>query len=458
MPRPAIHARPCGRIAKGNDQAITLISMTSGEFWAAPTARGPIHATVRVPGSKSATNRALVLAALADGPSTIHQALDARDTTLMLGALRALGVQCDTADPTDVGNVDITVQPAPLTGPAAIDVGLAGTVMRFVPPMAALATGPIGFDGDEGARVRPMATTIDSLRALGVDVDGADRLPFTLHGTGSVHGGEITIDATASSQFVSALLLSAARYDDGLIIRHVGGSVPSQPHIDMTIQMLAEHGVHVRTPQTGTWIVEPGPITAIDRVIEPDLSNAAPFLAAAMVTRGSMRIPDWPALTTQPGDALRDLLAAMGAVISHEVDGLTLTMHEPIHGIDADLHDVGELTPTIAALAALADSPSHLHGIAHLRGHETDRLAALAHEITHLGGDVVQTDDGLKIHPMMLHAGRFATYHDHRMATAGAIIGLHVHGIAVEDIDTTAKTLPRFAARWTALVDGSAPR
>ena len=425
--------------------------------WPAPTAPGPIHATVRVPGSKSATNRALILAALADGPSRICQALDARDTALMMGALRSLGIGCRTERPSDIGNVDIgnvdiVIEPAPLHGPASIDVGLAGTVMRFVPPVAALANGDVAFDGDVGARSRPMAVTIDSLRALGVRIDGDDRLPFTVHGSGAVRGGEVVIDASASSQFVSALLLSAARYDEGLVVRHVGGAIPSQPHIDMTIQMLAEQGVDVATPETGVWSVRPGRITAIDRVIEPDLSNAAPFLAAAMVTRGSVTIPDWPVSTTQPGDALRDLLAAMGAVVTLDAQGLTVTMPGPIQGIDADLHDVGELTPTIAALAALADSPSHLHGIAHLRGHETDRLKALAHEITHLGGDAVETEDGLRIRPMLLHGGRMSTYADHRMATAAAIIGLRVHGVTVEDIGTTAKTLPRFAERWSQMV------
>jgi 3-phosphoshikimate 1-carboxyvinyltransferase len=430
---------------------ITLIPMTDVD-WPAPTAHGPIHATVRVPGSKSATNRALILAALAGGPSTIRQALDARDTTLMIGALQALGVDCRRAHPSDIGNVDVMVTPGPLHGPAVIDVGLAGTVMRFVPPVAALADGPVAFDGDEGARRRPMATTIESLRALGVEVEGEDRLPFTVRGIGSVRGGEISIDASASSQFVSALLLSAARFDQGLVIHHTGATLPSQPHIDMTIQMLGEHGVVVEVPQPGTWAVAPGPIVAVDRTIEPDLSNAAPFLAAAMVTRGSVTILDWPSITTQPGDALRDLLAEMGAVVSLDARGLTVSMDGPIRGIDADLHDVGELTPTIAALAALADSPTTLRGIAHLRGHETDRLAALAHEITHLGGDAVETEDGLRIRPGLLHGGRMATYADHRMATAAAIIGLRVHGVTVEDIGTTAKTLPRFAERWSQMV------
>jgi 3-phosphoshikimate 1-carboxyvinyltransferase len=437
---------------------ITLALMTSHDFWPAPTATGPVRAHVRVPGSKSATNRALVLAALADGPSHIREALDARDTRLMITALEALGAAFTVSPPSPVGNIDITCTPAP---PAArdgrrpavgIDVGLAGTVMRFVPAVAALADADVRFDGDEGARTRPMSTITGALRSLGVAIDGGDTLPFTVRGTGRVSGGEVSIDASGSSQFVSALLLSGGRFEQGLTIRHTGASVPSQPHIDMTIAMLAEHGVEVSIPEPNAWHVAPQRVLARDCTIEPDLSNAAPFLAAALVTKGSVTVADWPTSTTQPGDWLRDLLQQMGAVVTHDAHGLTATMHDEIHGIDADLHEVGELTPSIAALAALAASPSHLHGIAHLRGHETDRLKALVHEINHLGGDAVETADGLRIRPSRLHAGRFATYHDHRMATAAAIIGLRVHGIAVENIETTAKTLPGFADRWHALL------
>lgn len=424
--------------------------------WAAPRASAPIHATVRVPGSKSATNRALILAALADRPSTILQALDARDTRLMIAALQGLGVGIQTVERSEVGNTNLRITPAPLHGPAAIDVGLAGTVMRFVPAVASLAHGDIHFDGDEGARRRPMATTLNALRSLGVSIDGDDSLPFTVHGQGRLHGGEITIDASASSQFVSALLLVGACFDTGVRIRHVGDPVPSQPHIQMTIAMLAEHGVIVQREGTNTWQVPPQPILAVDRTIEPDLSNAAPFLAAALVTKGAVTVPDWPTHTTQAGDALRDLLGAMGATITHRSGALTASMSDDIHGIDVNLNEVGELTPTLAALASLATSESRFSGIGHLRGHETDRLAALTHEINHLGGDVVETADGLHIRPSFLHAGRFATYHDHRMATAGAIIGLHVGGIEVEDIETTDKTLPGFARRWQSMAQGSA--
>jgi 3-phosphoshikimate 1-carboxyvinyltransferase len=375
----------------------------------------------------------------------------------MIAALEGLGASIEVLGSSPVGNIDVRVSPASFVGECSIDVGLAGTVMRFLPPLAALAAGEVTFDGDPHARVRPMSTTIEALRQLGVEIDDASRgtLPFTVKGVGAVNGREVRIDASASSQFVSALLLAGARFAHGLVITHVGPPVPSQPHIDMTIALLAEHGVAVDVSSTNTWVIEPSVMRAVDRAIEPDLSNAAPFLAAAMVTRGSVTIPGWPASTTQPGDQLRTLLARMGADVVLDDRGLTVSMTGEIHGIDADLGDVGELTPNLAALAALAGSPSTFSGIAHLRGHETDRLAALVREINHLGGDAHETDDGLRIHPMMLHAGRFGTYADHRMATSGAIMGLHVHGISVENIDTTSKTLPGFAQRWQTMIDGT---
>lgn len=421
--------------------------------WPAPLATGPLDATVHVPGSKSASNRALVLAALADGPSVVRGLLDARDTRLMIDGLRAIGIDIETTSPDDVGNVDALVRPHFLAGPARIDCGLAGTVMRFLPPVAALAHGEVAFDGDVAARARPMATTIESLRDLGVRVDDGDtgRLPFVVHGVGEVRGGEVFLDASRSSQFVSGLLLAAARFEAGATIHHVGPPVPSMPHIDLTIAMLADHGVAVRREGT-TWHVDPHQIAAIERDIEPDLSNAAPFLAAALVAGGTVTVAGWPRATPQPGDAVRGLLTAMGADVEVTAAGLRVTGSGTVTGIDVDLSAVGELTPTIAALAALAEGPSRLRGIAHLRGHETDRLAALAAEINGIGGDVVETEDGLVITPQPLRGGLMRAHGDHRMATAAAIIGLRVPGVEIDDVDTTSKTLPGFAGRWHALL------
>lgn len=426
----------------------------SVELWSAPTVDRPVHGVVCVPGSKSASNRALVLAALADGPSRITGLLDARDTSLMADGLRALGNEIEVVERDAVGNLVVDVTPHFMRGPVAIDVGLAGTVMRFLPPVAALAHGEITFDGDAHARRRPMATVIESLKDLGAVVAdrGTGRLPFMIQATGEVQGGEAFVDASKSSQFISGLLLSAARFNAGVTIHHVGDPIPSMPHIEMTIAMLADHGVRVRRDGEAVWHVDPQEVRAVDRAIEPDLSNAAPFLAAAVVTQGTVTVRDWPEHTTQPGDLLRGIWQAMGARVERDDRGLTVTGPARITGVDLDLADAGELAPTIAAVAALADSPTTLRGIAHLRGHETDRLAALTDEINGLGGDVEQTDDGLVIRPRALHGGVFRTYDDHRMATAGAIIGLVVPGVEVEDIATTGKTLPGFAQMWTDLL------
>lgn len=410
--------------------------------WPAPTASRPVRTAVAVPGSKSITNRALLLAALAEAPSVLHRPLRSRDTDLMAAALRSLG-----ADVAELPDGDWQVTPHELRGPTAIACGLAGTVMRFVPPAAVIADGEIAFDGDEQARKRPMDTVLNALRALGADITG-DTLPFTVHGTGALAGGTVTIDASASSQFVSGLLLSGARYTSGVTVHHDGKPVPSMPHIEMTVAMLREAGVEVDDTEPNTWRVAPGPIAGHDWDIEPDLSNATPFLAAAAVTGGVVTIPGWPSSTTQPGDGIRDVLTEMGATVTLGESGLTVAASGSLSGVDTDLHDIGELTPTIAALAVLAEGPSRLRGIAHLRGHETDRLAALVNEIGALGGDAEETEDGLIIRPRPLHGGPWRAYADHRMATAGAIIGLVVPGVEIDDIATTSKTLPDFPGMW----------
>jgi len=326
-----------------------------------------------------------------------------------------------------------------------------------VPPVAALADDAVTFDGDEYSRERPMATLIDGLRQAGalVDDDGRGHLPFTVHGKGSVAGGTVRIDASASSQFVSGLLLAGARYDAGIEVVHTGdGDVPSTPHVDMTVAVLRQAGVDAGAGGPGVWQVAPSTLRARNWLIEPDLSNAAPFLAAALVTGGTVTVPGWPASTTQAGHALRDLLAAMGADVRRTDEGLTVSGSGDIAGLDVDLHDVGELTPVLAALAALASSASRLRGIGHLRGHETDRLAALATELNRLGGEVVEHSDGLSILPRALHGGTWRAYADHRMATAGALIGLVVDGVAVDDIACTTKTLPDFPGMWAAAIGG----
>ena len=432
------------------------LAPVDGGNWPAPQAAGPLSARLQLPGSKSLTNRELVLSALASEPTLLRAPLHSRDTALMIQALRTLGVTVDEVDGEGDFGPDLLVTPGELLGGGSIHCGLAGTVMRFLPPVAALALGPVAFDGDPSSYRRPMRTLLDALRALGVDVsdDGRGTLPFSLYGTGAIEGGDLEMDASASSQFVSGLLLSAARFTKGLRLRHTGERLPSIPHIEMSLATLVARGVSASSPEPGLWVVEPGEIRGGTVDIEPDLSNAAPFLAAAIISGGTVAIEGWPDATTQVGADLEHLLPLFGAAV-HRADGalivdggIGIAGGAEVPGVDLDLSTGGELAPAIVAIAALASTPSRITGIGHLRGHETDRLAALAAEINGLGGAVTELDEGLEIAPAPLHGGTWRTYEDHRMATAGAIIGLAVPGVEVEDIATTGKTLPQFAELW----------
>lgn len=424
------------------------------ESWPAPSVHHAISAQVTLPGSKSLTNRELVLSALATSPTQLRKPLESRDSQLMIEALRKLGTQINRDEYGDLVIIPATTDIS--LSEVTIDCGLAGTVMRFVPPMAALTKGTITFDGDEAARRRPMKTTIESLIGLGIAVkdNGSGSLPFTLSSTGSIRGGELTIDASASSQFVSGLLLAAAKYDQGITLHHSGEHLPSLPHIEMTIETLRARGVVVHQPDEMSWLVEPGEIAGGEIAIEPDLSNAGPFIAAALVLGGSVTIKDWPAQTTQVGKHFVELLSQMGAVVSRTNNDLTFTGTGVIKGIEVDLGIGGELAPVIIALAVLADGPSTITGIAHLRGHETDRLAALTTEINGIGGNATELPDGIQITPSKTLTGTtWHTYEDHRMATAGAIIGLRVPGVVIEDVSVVSKTMPEFVSLWTALLE-----
>lgn len=415
-----------------------------------------MRATVRLPGSKSLTNRYLVLAALAGGPSRLRVPLRSRDTLLMAQALRVLGATINDSPADPVPDWLVTPLPVPdgRTHPAVdIDCGLAGTVMRFLPAVVAVSGRTVRLSGDPRLHERPITPLLQALRDLGVQVDDTDgRFPATIHAGPVPTGGEVRVDASGSSQFVSGLLLAGARMRDGLVVRHVGADVPSRPHVAMTVENLRDVGVVVDDSEDLVWRVAPGPMSGLDVEVEPDLSNAGPFLAAALATGGRVTVPGWPQQTTQAGDVLRDVLDAMGADVRLEPSGLTVTHDGDIFGVDLDLHDAGEIAPTVAGLAALASSPSRLHGIGHLRDHETDRLQGLATEIRGLGGEVDVLADGLRITPRPLHGGLWHSYADHRMATTGAVIGLKVPGVVVQDIATTGKTLPDFVGLWSAMV------
>lgn len=465
---------------RGNDDDGTRSGDVPDEavaHWPAPTVGiggestplSQLDAYVPLPGSKSLTGRELILSALADAPGTLRVPLHSRDTDLMVEALRLLGTGIEPIRGKNPFGPDLHITPTDeLTGSTSIDCGLAGTVMRFVPAVAALSLGPVAFDGDPYARKRPMRPVLDALRALGADISDESRgaLPFTVHGSGSLRGGRVELDASLSSQFVSALLLSAPRFEEGVHVVHTGERLPSVPHIEMTLEALRARGVKAYSAAPGEWRVEPGPIGAREIVIEPDLSNAAPFLAAAIAIGGSVTIPHWPTNTTQVGDQLRELLPAFGATASFEHGSLTVTGTGSLRGVQLHVPDAGELSPTLVGLAAIAALPkadgspgegSQITGIGHTRHHETDRIAALVTEINRLGGRAEELPDGIAIHPSDMHGGLWHAYADHRIATTGALVGLRVPGVLVDDIGCTSKTLPEFPELWSNMLSTTAP-
>ncbi|WP_341957066.1 3-phosphoshikimate 1-carboxyvinyltransferase [Microbacterium sp. LWH13-1.2] len=425
--------------------------------YVAPSTTDAVRATVTIPGSKSLTNRELIIAAIADGPGRLIAPLHSDDSRRMVDALRALGVGIEEVEGDGEFGPDLVITPAKLVGGTTVDCGQAGTVMRFITPLAGLSQHDVHITAHETALHRPMGGLISALRDLGVDIDdeGTWALPFTIRGHGRIRGGRVEIDASASSQFVSGLLLAAPRFDVGLHLVHTGSHLPSLPHIDMTIEALSRRGIRIERPATGEWLVEAGVPRAKEIAIEPDLSNAAPFLAAALVTGGSVSVPGWPVHSTQPGALLPEILQAMGAHVGRHSGTLTVKAGSEIHGLDMDLSAASELTPTLVGLAAFASSPTTIRGIGHIRLHETDRIAALIGNIRALGGEAEELSDGLRIIPRSLHGGGWAAHHDHRMATTGALIGLRVPGVEIDDIGTTSKTLPEFTLLWERMLRGA---
>lgn len=439
-------------------------------LWPAPSASKPLNATVVVPGSKSLSNRYLILAALGAAPVRLVGLLRSRDTELMMDALRSLGVCCEIDADTDT---TVTVTPPSdgrFRGNAKVFCGLAGTVMRFVPGLAMFADGPVEFDGDEQAYARPMKPVLDGLQQLGATVDyhGEEgRLPFTITPPACTDAERetpsvVSIDSSGSSQFISGLLLIGSRVPGGLELHHTGEKTPSLPHIRMTVADLQGSGVKVQADEEArVWSVQPGAVQLPDTVtVEPDLSNAAPFLGAALIAGGTVRVPHWPESTTQPGGLLPGYLERMGAKVSFpEQDGIRyceVTGDGHIEGLgDFDLTAAGEIAPSLAAVLVFADKPTRMLGIGHLRGHETNRLEALVNEIERIGGEARELPDGLEIIPTKeenLRPSDMETYADHRMATFAAMLGLRVNGIQIRNVATTAKTLPNFVDMWSGML------
>jgi len=415
---------------------------SNDDLWPTPFAQVPVHGCVSVPGSKSEGNRALLLAALSDGPSTVQGLSDSRDTTLMADALRAFGATIDGPH---------VSPPEHFRGGADIDCGLAGTVMRFVPPLAMLADGPTGFHGDARASQRPVGPLVATLREIGAEIT-ADSVPFTLTPPKAWADHPVVIDASESSQFVSGLLLAGARFPNGLDLRHQGAALPSRPHIDMTIAMLAAHGAAVAEPEPDHWVVAPGTLRAVDAVVEPDLTNAAAFLLAGVLSNGRSAVTHWPVTTTQPGALILGIIEAFGGWTRRDGDTMTAGSDGPLTGCDVDLSAASELTPVVAALAAVAQGTSRLTGVGHIRGHETDRLAAIHDLLAAVGVASMVEDDGLAIQgggPR--HGGTVDSFDDHRMVHLGALLGLVTPGVQVTRPQAVAKTMPDFIECWESL-------
>ncbi|WP_300766586.1 3-phosphoshikimate 1-carboxyvinyltransferase [uncultured Bifidobacterium sp.] len=468
--------------ASTSASALPASDVKPGELWNAPVSTGPLDATVEIPGSKSLSNRYLVLAALGSSPIELDGLLRSRDTDLMMDALTALGVRCRVIDGLDTRVMVTPPVGGRFTGGCRIDCGLAGTVMRFVPALTLFADGPVYFDGDDQAKSRPMRPILDGLEQLGARIDyhgDPGFLPFTVTPPTTLPLGraDVTIDSSRSSQFISGLLLVGPRLPQGMSLTHDGGPLPSMPHIRMTMQDVTAAGGGVTMPTPEQWIVEHADLRLPDTVVvEPDLSNAAPFLGAALIAGGRVRVPRWPVTTTQPGGLLPGILIRMGATAtldgrpwsdgdnrgSDRAAGL-IEVAGPtdgiIHGLGRfDLSAAGELAPSVAALAAVADSGTDLVGIAHLRGHETNRLAALVEQLRAVGCDAVELDDGVSIRPApreTLRGTVMRTYRDHRMATFAAMLGLAIPGTRIKDVATTRKTLPDFPRMWTGMLKGT---
>jgi 3-phosphoshikimate 1-carboxyvinyltransferase len=403
---------------------------------------GGVDADVQIPGSKSLTNRALVLASLADGTSTLGGALVADDTEAMAAAMTQLGAVVDLrSDRCTVTGFGGRLRP----GPIDIDARLSGTTARFVLPVLTLGDGPYLLDGAQPLRDRPMGPSIEALRRLGAQVDDSDRpghLPVVVR-AGTLQGDGVGVDGVLSSQFTSGLLLAAAAMPDGLAVDLLG-PVVSRPYLEMTLAVLRAFGVDAGSDGERRLWVRPGGLQPTDYRIEPDASAASYFLAAAAICGGRVRVGDLGSASLQGDARFAELLERMGAEVHQgpHVTEVRGTGH--LRGIDADLTDLPDMAQTLAAVAVFADGPTRVRGVEVIRGHETDRIAAVVTELGRCGIEADEHDDGFTVHPGTPRPARIETYRDHRMAMSFSLLGLRVPGIEIVDPGCVAKTFPDF--------------
>ncbi|MGQ0745039.1 MAG: 3-phosphoshikimate 1-carboxyvinyltransferase [Acidimicrobiales bacterium] len=403
----------------------------------------PPDVSITVPGSKSITNRALVVAALAAGRSDLSKVLISDDTDAMLRSLRRLGLRAEADIPAcrvEVNGWDGRVPP----GPATVDVRQAGTAARFLPPLLALGQGTYTVDGSSQMRSRPLADLVAALRELGVAVKG-DGLPLDVVATGGVRGGQVTVGGSATSQFLSGLLLSGPYFSEGLDLIAAGHTV-SRPYLALTVATMASFGVNVEVQDGRRFRVRPGQRYSGTRfAIEPDASAACNFFAAAAITGGRVRVNGLGRNSVQGDLRFVDVLERMGAEV-RRTDGFIEVVGHPLEGVEEDLADFSDAAPTLAVTAAFASTPTRITGIGFIRRKESDRVGNVVAELRRCGIGAKEEPDGMVIHPGNPKPAVVHTYDDHRMAMAFSLFGLVAEGIAISDPSCVAKTFPGFFA------------
>jgi 3-phosphoshikimate 1-carboxyvinyltransferase len=411
-----------------------------------PQAPGPVRGSIRPPGSKSITNRALVCAALAEGTSLLTGALDSQDTRVMATGLAALGADVTADWPRGEIRVQGTTGSIPVRA-ASLDCAASGTTMRFLSAICGLGHGHYRLDGTPRMRQRPIGDLIDALRSLGVDATAESPggcPPVVIHAAG-LSGGSTRICGSTSSQFASGLAMAAACTPQGMHLEFTGTLV-SVPYLDMTRRVMTSFGGRITDEADGSWTVAATGYHGCRYAIEPDASAASYFFALAALTGGSVRVEGLSRRSMQGDVAFCTALEQMGCRVDWDDDAITVS-GRAAHGVDIDMNAISDTVPSLAVVALFADGPTAIRNVAHIRDKETDRIGDLARELRRLGAVVDERTDGMTITPAPLHGASLRTYDDHRMAMSLALAGLRVPGVWIEDPGCVGKTFPDYFQR-----------
>jgi 3-phosphoshikimate 1-carboxyvinyltransferase len=412
----------------------------------------PVRGVVRPPGSKSVTNRALAVAALAQGTSRLTGLLDSEDTRVMIESLRRLGIELQHDPSKEIAEVTGCAGEIP-SGTAELDLKNSGTSLRFLTALCTLGKGTFRLDGNARMRQRPIGDLAAALNGLGANVTcetatGAPPVRVQAHG---LAGGETTVAGQTSSQYLSALLMAAPGGRTPVTL-HVAGDLVSRPYVEMTLGVMSAFGVQVATPTPGSYRIEPATYQALEYNIEPDASAASYFFAAAAITGGEVSVSGLSRNALQGDVRFASVLERMGCGVDYQTDRITVSGGE-LRGIDVDMNAISDTAQTLSVVALFAEGPTRIRNVAHIRHKETDRIRALTTELGRLGIRVEEHADGLSIHPGPARPATIETYDDHRMAMSFALVGLRTAGIRIADPDCTSKTYPRYFDDLQALCD-----